>query len=124
MQDNLDERTVEKKIRHTQRYHLIGNDCVVDSVRTGSSEARIVDVSNSGALVYSYEDLGEAGDIIYVRLYMHICDEDKSFSVKSVIKNVRSEEDSDRLMYGIEFIGVSGELEIMLKNYIYKSLTE
>lgn len=126
MNEELDELTVpnEKKIRLTPRYHLIGNDCLIESDKIKPSLAKIVDVSNSGALIYAKNHLGDAGDVIDVYLKMNISEEDKIFPVKSVIKNVRIDEDFDTLMYGVEFIEIDSETEFLLKNYLYKSLTE
>lgn len=114
----------ERKIRLSPRYHLLGNDCLVESDKHKPTLAKIIDVSNSGALIYSKNDIGEAGDEVDVFLRMNINEEDKIFSVRSVIKNVRFDEEYATLMYGVGFIEIDSETALMLKNYLYKSLTE
>ena len=114
----------EKKMRLAPRYHLTGNDCLIESSDIRPSLAKLIDVSNSGALIHARKHLGNAGDTIDVYLKMDINDENNIFAIKSVIKNVRTEENSGLLMYGIEFIDVDEKLALQLKNYMYKSLTE
>ena len=114
----------EKKIRLSPRYHLLGNDCLIESSRFKPTLAKIIDVSNSGALIYSKTEIGDAGDQIDVFLRMNINEEDKIFSVRSVIKNVRFDEEYATLMYGVGFVEIDSETAFMLKNYLYKSLTE
>jgi c-di-GMP-binding flagellar brake protein YcgR len=55
---------------------------------------------------------------------MNLNEENNVFNLKSIIKSVREEDNSDLVMCGIEFIDVTPELGLLLKNYIYKSLTE
>jgi c-di-GMP-binding flagellar brake protein YcgR len=126
MNEESDELSLanERKIRHTPRYHLIGNDCLIESKKIKPALAKLVDVSNSGALIYARKNLGRAGDVINVYLRMTLNEKDRVFPVKSVIKNVRVDENFDTLMYGVEFIGINSETEFLLKNYLYKSLTE
>ncbi len=126
MNDPLNETETahEKKIRLAPRYHLIGNDCLVESGEIRPTLAKIIDVSNSGALIYAQKHLGNTGDMIDVYLKMDINDENNIFAIRSKIKNMRTEEPGDTLMYGVEFIDVDSRLELLLKNYMYKSLTE
>lgn len=114
----------EKRIRLTQRYHLIGNDCIVESGKVKPSIAKIVDVSNSGALIYARKPFGNDGDSVDVYLRMNIGEENTIFPVRSVIKNIRTETDSGRLMHGVEFIDLNSETNLLLKNYIFKAMTE
>lgn len=126
MEEELDElaATDVKKIRLAQRYHLIGNDCLIESNGVKPFLAKILDVSNAGALISTKKYSATVGEVVDVYLRMTINDENKIFYVKSVIKSVRAEQDFDTLMCGVEFIDISSELELLLKNYIYKSLTE
>lgn len=114
----------EKKMRLAPRYHLTGNDCLIESSDIRPSLAKLIDVSHSGALIYAKKHLGNTGDTIDVYLKMDINDENNIFAIKSIIKNLRTEPNSDTLMYGVEFVDLDGELELQLKNYMYKSLTE
>lgn len=114
----------ERKLRLTQRYHLIGNDCIVESSQIKPSIAKIVDVSNSGALIHARKCLGSEGDCIDVYLRMNLGEENTIFPVRAVIKKIRAEDDSGRLMHGVEFIDINSETNLLLKNYIYKAMTE
>jgi c-di-GMP-binding flagellar brake protein YcgR len=113
-----------KKLRLSHRYHLMGNDCLIESDSIKPFIAKILDVSHAGALVHSKKSFGEVGDVIDVYCRMNINEENNVFNLKSVIKSVRVEEGSELVMCGIEFIDVNREIELLLKNYIYKSLTE
>lgn len=113
-----------KKIRLNQRYHLIGNDCIVESATLKPLIAKILDLSHAGALIVAKKNIGEVGDVIDVSLQMNINEENKIFKVRSVIHSARTVEGSDMIMSGVEFIDIDSELNLLLKNYIYKSMTE
>ncbi|MEI7457223.1 MAG: PilZ domain-containing protein [Nitrosomonadales bacterium] len=113
-----------KKLRLSHRYHLMGNDCLIESDSIKPFIAKILDVSHAGALVHAKSYFGAVGDVIDVYCRMNLNEENNIFNLKSVIKSVREEDNSDLVMCGIEFIDVTPELGLLLKNYIYKSLTE
>ena len=113
-----------KKLRLSHRYHLMGNDCLIETTGVKPFIAKILDVSHAGALIHSKKTFGAVGDVIDVYCRMNINEENSVFNLKSIIKSVRVEDASDSVMYGIEFFDVSHELELLLKNYIYKALTE
>lgn len=113
-----------KKIRLTHRYHLLGSDCLVEPEDSRPLLAKIMDVSSAGALIHAGRSIGRVGDVVEVYFRMNINDTEQVFNLKSVIKSVRVEEGSDSVMCGVEFFNVDSELDLLLKNYIYKSLTE
>ncbi len=115
---------VENKLRAAQRYFLMGADCIVETKSEKHFGARIVDLSINGAQVYSKNQLGSSGDIIEVYLRLNLGEEDHVFSLKSVITNVRMDKGFKLFKHGIKFIEVDHKAEILLKNYIYKSMTE
>jgi len=111
----------EKKIRLTQRYHLIGDDCLFETVNEKCFLGKVIDVSLSGALACSKDSFGQEGDTVVVYLRMNLNDENQIISINSRIKNVRPTDDEMHL-YGIEFIDTRSDLNTQLKNYMYNAM--
>jgi hypothetical protein len=85
-------------------------------------------MSISGARIHAGKAFGQVGDKVSVGLRMQVAGETQFFVVSAVIRNVRSETDSQTgkkiVMHGMEFVqAVSVDLTL-LQNFLYKSMLE
>lgn len=103
--------------------------CTVDSSVTGlKTPAIIEDMSISGARIHASKAFGQVGDAVSVGLRMQVGGESQVFLVSAVIRNVRTENDSQTgdkiVMHGMEFVQSSSVDLTVLQNFIYKSMLE
>lgn len=103
--------------------------CTIDSAATGLKVPAIIeDMSISGARIHASKAFGQVGDAVSVGMRMQVGGESQVFLVSAVIRNVRTETDSQTggkiIMHGMEFVqAVSVDLTL-LQNFLYKSMLE
>ena len=93
---------------------------------TKESNVNVEDMSITGALLISDNQLGKVKGLLSVKLKLRIAKDDEQLSLIAVIRNVRQrdKEDTDQQEYlhGVEFQFADRQESIMLHAFIYEQI--
>ncbi|WP_455235328.1 flagellar brake protein [Thiogranum longum] len=88
--------------------------------------ATVVDISTSGAMLVSSEQLGEEGDDVTLACVFKIAGAEKLLSIPAILRNVRSEETSEqpKFHHGVEFTLKEQQDIFTLHGYVYEQIVK
>lgn len=86
--------------------------------------AKFNDLSTSGASIQSAVKLGEKGESIQLNFRMPVDNEEQSFVMSAIIRNVGASQEDNSVMYGVQFSGVTNRIRIALQTYVYTTLIQ
>lgn len=87
--------------------------------------AYINNISSTGARLNSAYSLGVSGHELILNFDVQVSDRDLQLKLSSVIRNVEhngglEDDDTNRFVYGVEFIDLDDEQHLSLSSYIYE----
>jgi len=122
--------TVESlQVRNSERVDTelkIEVDSDFDIVGEWPKSAYLNNISNTGARINSYHSLGVTGHELILNFKIKVNALDMDIGLSCVIRNVVHDEglevtDSNRYVFGVQFIGLTDELRLKLSSYIHEN---
>lgn len=95
---------------------------IVAAVNGLKMPATINDLSTSGASIISTAKLGEKGEAIQINVNLATEDEEQSYAISAIIRNVGEKNDDNTVSYGVEFVSTTNRTRIALQTYVYSIL--
>ena len=87
----------------------------------------VLDLSTTGALLFTEEGLGEVGDVISLTMRLDVAGEQEDIMIPSLIRNVRSPESSqqqDKLHFGVEFKIGDRKESVLLHAFVFEQIAQ
>lgn len=116
-----------KKLRREMRIK-VAIEANVNAASAGSHQVKLDNLSATGALIATTENIGEVDEVVTVSFTLPACGSEESAEIKmkAKIRNIVEDlkVDPPSYMIGTEFIDMDSIDQLMVRNYVYEIVLE